>query len=112
MKKSDTVYDYLKFHLGLYLATPAVLIFLAESIGFDEHNCFKATMALMISLYFFSGAKVCLFLSSFVYGDNGKDWSELAEEAGKRKVVHHWLYWIGLVLVALPMMWFWVESLF
>jgi hypothetical protein len=60
------VYDYIKFHLGLYLATPPVFAIIAESFEVKELPLFQIGLGLMILTYAVSGASAGLFMGKFI----------------------------------------------
>jgi hypothetical protein len=45
------VYDYIKFHVGLYLATPAVLAVIADGLGVKKSPYFVAGLGAAIAAY-------------------------------------------------------------
>jgi hypothetical protein len=44
------IYDYIKFHIGLYLSTPAVMALLADAFGVKKCPSFKYGLTGMIVL--------------------------------------------------------------
>lgn len=50
------IYDYIKFHIGLYIGTPPVLIILAQGMKVHEESLFVDGMVAMVILYLFAGA--------------------------------------------------------
>jgi hypothetical protein len=113
------VYDYIKFHLGMYIATPPVIALLAEPFGVKESTCFKVCLGLMVAVYIVSGAHAGLFMGRFI----NEPWDEniLAEFderafTDRRRFMHHTLYWIGLgvgilgVILAVVFKWLGLEG--
>jgi hypothetical protein len=60
------VYDYIKFHIGLYLATPPVFVIIAESFEVKELILFQLGLVGMIVIYSLSGAHAALFMGRFI----------------------------------------------
>jgi hypothetical protein len=94
------VYDYVKFHLGLCLGTPAVIGLLGRAFGVDTEPPFQWGLGLMIGVFFISGASAAWFMGVHVnepWGDHYLD--RFAKDAFslKRRLMHHWMYWLGLV---------------
>lgn len=93
------VYDYIKFHLGMYIATPPVIPLLAEPFNVKASSWFQAGLGLMIVIYLISGAHAGLFMGRFINDPWGKDvLAEFESRAFKSswRNIHHTLYWLGL----------------
>ena len=93
------VYDYIKFHIGLYLATPPVFVIVAESFDVKQRFWFQIGLVLMIIIYVVSGGHAGLFMGRFI---NSK-WTPATlavfnnqAYTNTRRIMHHTLYWIGL----------------
>jgi len=100
LEQFKLIYDYIKFHIGLYLATPPVIAIMAEPFDVQRSVCFKIGMGAMILIYFVSGIDAGLFMGRHI----NSPWEdgflkEFNNEAfsGRRRFMHHYLYWIGLV---------------
>jgi hypothetical protein len=100
LEQMKLVYDYIKFHIGLYLATPPVFVIVADSFGVSKFLLFQAGLVLMILIYGVSGAHAGLFMGRHI---NTK-WTADAISAfdaeaytNRRRNLHHTCYWVGLV---------------
>lgn len=95
-KASDRAYDYIKFHLGLYLATPPVIATLASSLGVNERGSFIGLFALQVFLCIVSGANASVLIARRVYG--ACPWVTLGVECSRpaNRAIHHKLYWASL----------------
>ena len=95
------VYDYIKFHLGLYLATPPVFAIIVEAFGVKEIILFQIGLVGMIVIYVLSGANAGLFMGRFI---NTQWTTGTLEEFNKvaytrsRRRWHHTLYWVGVAI--------------
>ena len=67
------IYDYIKFHLGMYIATPLVIALLAEPFNVKASPWFQAGLGLMIVIYLISGAHAGLFMGRFINDPWEKD---------------------------------------
>lgn len=95
------VYDYIKFHIGLYLATPAALAVIADGLGVKTSNAFVAGLIAAIAVYLGAGIHAGLFMSRHVNDPWQLDYLTRFESdafSPNRRFMHHSLYWIGLVL--------------
>jgi hypothetical protein len=61
------VYDYIKFHIGLYLATPPVFAIVAESFDVKPCRPFQIGLGLMIVVYVISGISASWFMGTYQY---------------------------------------------
>ena len=94
------VYDYIKFHIGLYLATPPVLWMVADAVGVEGNKLFFWAFMIMIVLFIVSGSHVSFFMTRNVL----REWEEgYLEKLGgqffskRRLFIQHGLYWIGII---------------
>ena len=102
LKHSDLLYDYIKFHLGLYIATPPVLAIVATALGVSASPYFRRGMIGLIAVYFVAGVHASLTIANHINVSWKDDhyWSQFAKTADSplRRFMHHYLYWIGLIL--------------
>ena len=100
LKHSDLLYDYIKFHLNLYIATPPVLAIVALALGVTAHRYFQGAMVCLVAVYFIAGVSAALTLADHINVDwsDEKKWAELGMKASAplRRFLHHYLYWAGL----------------
>ena len=96
------VYDYIKFHLGLYLATPPVFVIVAEAFEVKTTPLFQIGLVGMIVIFALSGAHAGLFMGKFVNtrwnAQTQDEFDRVAYTPGRRNW-HHTLYWVGLGIV-------------
>jgi cytochrome b561 len=93
------VYDYIKFHLGLYLATPPVFVIVAEAFEVNTTRLFQVGLVAMIVVFGLSGAHAGLFMGKFVntkWNDQTQAEFDRVAYAASRRNWHHTLYWVGL----------------
>jgi len=105
------IYDYIKFHIGLYVGTPPVLIILAQSLGVEKDRLFVYGMVDMVLLYLFAGGHAAWFMGTHINRRWSSDYLDEFEEAAfkpMRAFWHHWMYWAGLIvgLLGLALAWF------
>ncbi len=93
--------EYIKFHIGLYLATPPALMVVAEWLKIVESKYVVIGTAVMMFLYLLSGISAGLFMGAYV----NKPWNDARLEAFRRqasstarRVIHQWFYWLGLAV--------------
>jgi hypothetical protein len=91
--------EYVKFHIGLYVATPSALMIIAQGLHIETTSWFIGGTAAMMVIYLISGISAGLFMGKCV----NRRWddsrlSELYIEAYslQRRIFQHWLYWLGL----------------
>jgi pimeloyl-ACP methyl ester carboxylesterase len=92
------IYDYIKFHIALYLATPPVVALFAQDR--HSHNAFIAGMVMMVALYIIAGIHAAWFMGTHVnmrWSGDFLDEFERAAFSPKRRFMHHWIYWAGLI---------------
>jgi hypothetical protein len=95
------VYDYIKFHIGLYLSTPAVLGLIAKSFDVEKVPSFQHGLILMILAYLVAGAHAAWFMGTHVnrrWEDDYLGKFESSAYSLTRRLIHHWLYWLGLII--------------
>ena len=100
------IYDYIKFHITLYLSTPAIIGFLGTTLG-ATGTPFKIGLTVMISLYLIAGVHAAWFMGTHI----NRAWTKehlttFADDAfsQKRRILHHWLYWLGLASALLGLL--------
>lgn len=94
------IYDYIKFHIGLYLATPPVFSIVAESFGVKDKFWFQIGLGIMIVVYLVSGIHAGLFMGKYINEPWTDDFLDRAQDdlfSNFRRNMHHTLYWIGLL---------------
>jgi FtsH-binding integral membrane protein len=95
------VYDYVKFHLGLYVVTPAALAFVATALDVGRSRLFRATLFAAIVILLRAGVDASLFLGRHVGGKWRSDYLDRFEAeafSDRRRFMHHTLYWVALGL--------------
>ena len=103
LEQFKLIYDYIKFHLGMYLATPPVIALIAESFGVTCRYSFQYGLVAMIVIYFTSGAHAGWFMGRFI-NDPWRPVPEMLREfeadafSSTRRNMHHTFYWAGLIL--------------
>lgn len=107
LKHADLLYDYIKFHLGLYIATPPVLVIVASALGVIDKPTFQWSMVGLVVVYFIAGIHASWTVASHINVEwSGETkWKEFGDQAShlRRRVLHHYLYWLGLVIGLLGM---------
>lgn len=101
LEQLKLVSEYIKFHIGLYLATPPVIVLLAQGVKADDSWLFVLFGSLMVLTYLISGISAGWFMGNYI----NKRWNpDLLKKFSadaysvKRRFLHHWLYWVGLGL--------------
>jgi hypothetical protein len=95
------VCEYIKFHIGLYLATPPVFMIVAQGLKVDDSRWCIGGICGMILIYLVSGVSAGWFMGNYVNcpWDDARLKAFSGEAyATRRRVLHHWLYWLGLGL--------------
>jgi F0F1-type ATP synthase membrane subunit c/vacuolar-type H+-ATPase subunit K len=93
------IYDYVKFHIQLYLATPAVLVLVADGFGVKGDPIFFAALVAALACFVSAGISAGLFMGTHVNVKWGDAYLKtFADGAFKwqRRAAHHWVYWAGL----------------
>ena len=101
LEQFKLVYDYIKFHIGLYLATPPIFAVIAESFSVKDYRMFQLGLFLMIGVYLISGISAGLFMGRYVNSPWQERFLSNLEKntfAPSRRLMHHTLYWVGLAL--------------
>jgi len=111
------VSEYIRFHMGLYLATPPVLVILAEGLGVTTSAWWIGCLLLMIVVYTVSGVDAGIFMGRFInFKWNPQRLETLKDQAysPRRRFFHHWLYWgglaIGIIGLILPLVQNWLTG--
>jgi hypothetical protein len=95
------VYDYVKFHIQLYLATPAVLALVADGLQVKQDRIFTFGLIGMILVYLAAGIHAGLFMGRHVNDPRQDDFLKRFEQdafSSGRRFMHHSLYWLGLAI--------------
>ena len=95
------VYDYVKFHIQLYLATPAALALVADGLQVKQDRIFTFGLIGMILVYLAAGIHAGLFMGRHVNDPRQDDFLERFEQdafSSGRIFMHHSLYWLGLAI--------------
>jgi hypothetical protein len=93
------VYDYIKFHMGLYLSTPPLFALFANALSMQASKCFLVGLVVMICIYVFAAVDAALFIGRHVnnqWQDDYLDRFALEAFSPKRRFRHHTLYWIAI----------------
>jgi len=102
VKHADLLYDYIKFHLGLYIATPPVLAVVATGLGVEKSPSFRHGMIGLVVIFFIAGIYASWIIASRVNASwtSVEDWAKFSAVAHScwRRFFNHYLYWIGLSL--------------
>ena len=102
LKHSDLLYDYIKFHLGLYIATPPVLAIVALALEVQSHPTFQKGMIGLLLAYFVAGTHASWTIARHINTNWEADsnWIEFGKKAESRvrRSIHHHLYWLGLIV--------------
>jgi hypothetical protein len=113
LKHSDVLYDYIKFHLGLYIATPPVLAIVATALGVANTAVFQKGMIALAAIYFLAGVHASWTIATYVNvgWETDQNWSDFGRQAGSslRRLIHHYLYWIGLIFGLGSLFWAWLR---
>lgn len=101
LQQLTLVSEYIKFHIGLYLATPPVTVIVAQGLKVETSPFFVAGVVLMVLVFSISGVSAGRFMGDYV----NVQWTDARLTAlqarafsRRRRVLHHWLYWIGLAI--------------
>lgn len=95
------IYDYIKFHIGLYVGTPLVIMILAVILRVEKNPPFVAGMIDMVLLYLLAGIHAAWFMGTHLNRKWESDFLDEFEESAfkpTRSFWHHWMYWSGLIV--------------
>ena len=95
------IYDYIKFHLGMYVATPPVFAIVAEAFDANNKRWFQIGLAAMIGIYVISGSHAGLFMARHInepWSTNFLSRFEREAFSPIRRTMHHSLYWLGIAV--------------
>ena len=98
------VYDYIKFHIGLYIGTPAALSIVADTLEVKRSGYFIGGLAVAIIVYIIAGIHAGLFMSQQINDPWQSDYLKKFEDRAfspRRRFMHHSLYWFGLVALTI-----------
>ena len=113
-KQSDLLYDYIKFHLGLYISTPPVLAILATALNVTNELVFQYSMVGLIIIFFIAGVHASWFIADHInikWNDSSK-WLKFGCSASsfKRRIIHHYFYWAGLIIGLGGLIYAWINK--
>jgi hypothetical protein len=94
------VYDYIKFHISLYIGTPAALSIIADALKVKDSGYFIVGLSVAIVIYIIAGINAGLFMSHQINDPWQSGYLTKFEKAAfspRRRFMHHSLYWFGLV---------------
>jgi hypothetical protein len=92
------IYDYVKFHIGLYLSTPAVMALVGNALSISNHRAFKSSLLISILVFLVSGLHAGWFMGRYINSPGTPDfpsghmWDYLF--TFRRRLFHH--VFIGL----------------
>ena len=58
------IYDYIKFHIGLYIGTPAAMSIIADGLGVKTSRYFTAGLLVAITIYIVAVSRVLMQVRS------------------------------------------------
>jgi hypothetical protein len=99
LEQFKLIYDYIKFHMGLYLATPPIIAILAEAFDVKTSDWFKGGVGVMIVIFLASGIHAGSFMGKCINEPWDEAFLNKVEHAAfsqTRRHMHHTLYWVGL----------------
>jgi hypothetical protein len=101
LEQLKIISEYIKFHIGLYLATPPVFVVLAEGLKVNCSMPWLVGLGIMLVFYTVSGISAGLFMGRFINHRWNQEFplAEIARQAfsRRRRLLHHWFYWLGLL---------------
>ncbi|MEU1428521.1 hypothetical protein ABZ412_15740 [Nocardia sp. NPDC005746] len=100
-EQAKLMYDYIKFHIGLYLATPAAIGLLGSTFAVADKPSFQVGLATMMVIYLGAGLHASRFMGRFInvaWDQNVMATFEDKAFTFQRRVMHHWTYWLGLII--------------
>jgi hypothetical protein len=98
------VYDYIKFHIGLYIGTPAALSVIADTLSVKQSGYFIVGLLVAIVIYIVAGIHAGLFMSRQINDPWQEDYLTKFEKEAfspRRRFMHHSLYWLGLTALVI-----------
>lgn len=101
------IYDYVKFHIQLYVATPAVLVLVADGFGVKGEPIFFAFLVAALTCFLCAGISAGRFMGTHVNSRWTVKYLESFSDVAflmRRRHMHHSTYWAGLFLGALGIM--------
>ena len=101
LEQLKLISEYIKFHLGMYLATPPVLMIVAQGLKVENSRWWIGGLCTMILIYLVSGISAAWFMGTHIntrWSDDRLTEFARAAYSVRRRVMHHWLYWIGLIV--------------
>jgi hypothetical protein len=99
LQQYQLIYDYVKFHIGLYLGTPPVLVIMADGLGVSKEPWFVGATVISVVIFLASGIHAALFMSRWVNDKWTVGFLERFEAEAfsrRRRRWHHTVYWLGL----------------
>jgi hypothetical protein len=100
LEQLSQVCEYVKFHIGLYLATPSVIVLLADGLKIKS-PWINRSIGAMVLIYIVSGVTAGWFMGTYINQPlDDEACRKLYNEAysTRRRIFHHWLYWLGLAI--------------
>jgi hypothetical protein len=101
------VYDYIKFHIGLYIGTPAALSVIADALEVKKSGYFIVGLLVAIAIYIVAGIHAGLFMSRQIndpWQENYLSRFEAEAFSPTRRFMHHSLYWFGLAALVIGLL--------
>src|SRR5579872_4833371 len=95
LEQFKLIYDYIKFHIGLYLATPPVFSIVAESFKVKDKLGFQLGLGAMIVVYLISGISAGRFMGKYINSPWTEDFLTKVKcdlFSDDRRNMHHTLY--------------------
>jgi hypothetical protein len=100
--------DYIKFHIGLYVATPPIFAVVANALSVASSRYFLGGWSIMVALCFISGLHASWFMGTHLNRSWNEgadvDWEKDATDVNRR-IMQHYLYWIGVVAAFAGLIW-------
>src|SRR2546422_11115972 len=88
------VYDYIKFHIGLYLATPTFIALIARAFSTEGKPAFQKALLVTMCIYLVAGIHAGWFMGRHINTKWETDYLIAFEKSAftwTRRIVHHWL---------------------
>lgn len=77
LEQLKLISEYIKFHIGMYLATPPVLVIVAQGLKVDNSAWWIVGVCTMIIIYLVSGISAAWFMGNYI----NSRWDEKLLEA-------------------------------